>query len=168
MNTIYKAIIQDTTFEIDLQSKQTLIDGKPADIKLCHTAGNSYTFSFQGNERVADVVKIDPITKQVTLRIAGKKYALQVKEPVDLQLEKLGINTLAPKKINQLKAPMPGLVLKILVSEGDQVNTGDPLMVLEAMKMENVFKATAPATIKAIRVEAKQAVEKGQELIAFA
>ena len=62
---------------------------------------------------------------------------------------------------------MPGLVLKILVQPGDQVKKGEPLLVLEAMKMENVFKASDDVTIKEINVVEKQAVEKGNELINF-
>jgi biotin carboxyl carrier protein len=71
------------------------------------------------------------------------------------------------KKLNNLKAPMPGLITKILVKEGDEVKQGEPLLVLEAMKMENVFKAAGDVKIKSIKINEKQAVEKGAELISF-
>jgi len=60
---------------------------------------------------------------------------------------------------------MPGMVLKILVSPGQQINKGDGLVILEAMKMENILKATTAATVKAIRVNERTAVEKGAVLI---
>ncbi|MES2306003.1 MAG: biotin/lipoyl-containing protein [Gemmatimonadota bacterium] len=64
-----------------------------------------------------------------------------------------------------LKAPMPGLVVRIAVSEGDVVAAGAGLVVLEAMKMENELKAPAAGTVRGIRVAAGQAVEKGQVLL---
>ena len=116
---------------------------------------------------IVDIVKIDKEQKQIILRIQNKRYTVQIKEPVDLMLEKLGIQTKSTKKINHLKAPMPGLVTKIFVAEGDVIKQGEPLLILEAMKMENVFKAASDVIIKSISVGERQAVEKGEVLIAF-
>jgi acetyl/propionyl-CoA carboxylase alpha subunit len=66
-----------------------------------------------------------------------------------------------------LKAPMPGLVLRVHVAPGEQVVAGAGLVVLEAMKMENELKAPAGGVIKRVRVAAGEAVEKGQVLIEF-
>ena len=62
---------------------------------------------------------------------------------------------------------MPGLVVRVQVEAGQDVAAGAPVIVLEAMKMENQLKAAAPARIVAIRVETGQAVEKGQVLLEF-
>jgi biotin carboxyl carrier protein len=62
---------------------------------------------------------------------------------------------------------MPGLVLDVRVKEGDEVKKGDPLLVLEAMKMENILKSPAHAKIKKINVNKGQAVEKNQVLVSF-
>ena len=64
-----------------------------------------------------------------------------------------------------LKAPMPGLVLRILVAVGDSVVVGAPLLALEAMKMENELKAAGPGVVTAVLVTAGQAVQKGQKLL---
>jgi acetyl/propionyl-CoA carboxylase alpha subunit len=64
-----------------------------------------------------------------------------------------------------LKAPMPGLVLRILVAVGDRVTAGMPLLALEAMKMENELRATAPGVVSAVRVVQGDAVQKGQLLL---
>jgi len=64
-----------------------------------------------------------------------------------------------------VKAPMPGLVLRILVAVGDQVGAGMPLLALEAMKMENELKAADPGVVLAILTEPGKAVEKGQPLL---
>jgi pyruvate carboxylase subunit B len=64
-----------------------------------------------------------------------------------------------------LKAPMPGLVVRILVAAGTPFVAGTPLLALEAMKMENELKATGPGVIVAVLVAPGQAVEKGQHLL---
>jgi pyruvate carboxylase subunit B len=66
-----------------------------------------------------------------------------------------------------LKAPMPGLVVRVLVEVGDQVAAGQGIVVLEAMKMENELKATGPGVVEAILVSAGQAVEKGGIVVRF-
>ncbi len=66
-----------------------------------------------------------------------------------------------------LKAPMPGLVVRISVEEGAKVEAGSPLVVLEAMKMENELRATGPAVVRGVKVKPGQAVEKGQVLVEF-
>jgi biotin carboxyl carrier protein len=70
-------------------------------------------------------------------------------------------------KVNELKAPMPGLVLDIVVSEGQEVKKGDALVVLEAMKMENILKSPADVVVKKISVKKGTAVEKNQVLVLF-
>ncbi|MBU8934596.1 MAG: acetyl-CoA carboxylase biotin carboxyl carrier protein subunit [candidate division Zixibacteria bacterium] len=66
-----------------------------------------------------------------------------------------------------LKAAMPGLVLEVKVQSGDEVTKGQPLIVLEAMKMENIIKAQGKGTVKAVHVESGGAVEKGDSLLEF-
>ena len=66
-----------------------------------------------------------------------------------------------------LKAPMPGLVVAIKAQPGQQVNAGDPLVVIEAMKMENVLKARTDGRVKAVHVKPGQSIEKNDKLIEF-
>jgi biotin carboxyl carrier protein len=139
----------------------------PVDIEFVKSATNSFKMRMNGVEKDADLVKLDKENKLVIVRIEGKKFAVQIKEPVDLMLDKLGINSKSTKKVNNLKAPMPGLVIKILAEQGKHYKAGDALMILEAMKMENVFKAAADVTIKAIEITERQTVEKGQILMVF-
>ncbi len=68
----------------------------------------------------------------------------------------------------QLKAPMPGLVVRVLAQEGDRVEAGRGLVVLEAMKMENELRAAVAGVVASVRVAPGQAVEKGQVLLEFA
>ncbi len=64
-----------------------------------------------------------------------------------------------------IRAPMPGVVLKVMVEEGDMVNAGDPVMVIEAMKMENEIKAPVSGTVKQVKVEPGDSVNTGDELM---
>jgi biotin carboxyl carrier protein len=77
------------------------------------------------------------------------------------------LDNIAAKKINDIKAPMPGMVLSVLVSEGQEVKKGDSLIVLEAMKMENILKSPADGIIKKVVANKGTAVEKNQLLIQF-
>ena len=70
-------------------------------------------------------------------------------------------------KINKLDAPMLGNIINVLVSKGDKVTKGDPLLILEVMKMENVIKAPADVTIQKINVLVGNNVNKNQTLIKF-
>ena len=82
-------------------------------------------------------------------------------------MQTLGANRSA-QKAGDLKAPMPGLVLSVLVKPGDRVKRNDPVLVLEAMRMENLSRAPADAEVKAVLAEKGRPVEKGQPLIQFA
>jgi acetyl/propionyl-CoA carboxylase alpha subunit len=67
-----------------------------------------------------------------------------------------------------LVAPMPGLVVRINVEAGDPIRAGQPLVVMEAMKMENELRSTSDGVVRAIRVRPGEAVEKGTVLIELA
>ena len=86
---------------------------------------------------------------------------------MQILLQSMGLDTTSSRKLNEIKAPMPGLVVRITVEEGTEVKKGDSLLVLEAMKMENVIKAPGDAVVGKIKVNAGQAVEKNQLLISF-
>ena len=105
--------------------------------------------------------------KELAVEVNGNKYDLNIKDRYDQLLHDLGMDAALSAKADFIKAPMPGLVVNILVSEGDLVAKDTPLLVLEAMKMENILKATAPGTVDKIHIKARDAVEKGQVLISF-
>jgi biotin carboxyl carrier protein len=114
-----------------------------------------------------EVLKLSAEEKSITLRVNARKFTVQLQDKYDLLLHSLGMDNLATKKVNEVKAPMPGMVLKILITEGDQVKKGDALLVLEAMKMENIIKSPADGLVKKINAVQGTAVEKNQVLIQF-
>lgn len=114
-----------------------------------------------------DVVSVDNISKTVELRIDSKHYLFNVKDKYDELLERLGMDRAASNKVSEIKAPMPGLVLDIMVKEGDEVVADQPLFILEAMKMENVIKSPGDSVVKKVEVSKGNSVEKNQILISF-
>ncbi|NSL90050.1 biotin/lipoyl-containing protein [Chitinophaga solisilvae] len=124
-----------------------------------------YSIIMDGHSYQAQVLKVDKDTKTVVLQINQQQFEISIEEPIDQLLASMGIKDALTKKINDIKAPMPGLVLKVLVTPGQAIRKGDPVLILEAMKMENVFKATADAVVKEVKVTERTAVEKGEVLI---
>ena len=113
----------------------------------------------------ARVLSAEPGEKKMTVEVEGETYVIEIKDELDQMLDKMGFNTLAHKTIKEIRAPMPGLVLEIAVTVGQDVKEGEKILILEAMKMENSIVIHADATIKKIHVKSGQAVEKGQVLV---
>lgn len=111
--------------------------------------------------------KIDEATKTYDLKINGQFISVKAETKFDHLLKELGISTGGAKKLKEIKAPMPGLVLDVKVKEGDVVKEGDIVVILEAMKMENVIKASGEATVKAIRVKKSDTIDKGEIMVTF-
>jgi biotin carboxyl carrier protein len=114
---------------------------------------------------IASVVATNIAAKKLTVEVEGEKFEIEIKDDLDQMLEKMGFGMVANKQIKEIKAPMPGLVLEISVTNGQAVNQGDKILILEAMKMENSIAIHTNATIKRVAVVAGQAVEKGQLLV---
>lgn len=114
-----------------------------------------------------EIVKHIPEDKKMLVKINNTPYTLDIKDKYDDLLHNLGLDNLTAKKVNDIKAPMPGMVLNILITEGQEVKKGDALIVLEAMKMENILKSPADGIIKKIAITKGVAVEKNQLLIQF-
>lgn len=125
----------------------------------------SYHILYKGESLNIEVLQSDVKTKTHQLKINGKTISVKLEDKYDELLKKLGMDAASSQKIGDLKAPMPGLVVNIPVSEGDVIKKGDVLLILEAMKMENALKAVADATVKKIVVKTGQAVDKNQILI---
>jgi len=130
---------------------------------------NSYQYHIlhNGKSYNIDVIKLNKEEKTLVLKVNSVKFTLQLKDKYDELLHSLGLDNLAAKKVNEIKAPMPGMVLKVLVTEGQEIKKGDALLVLEAMKMENILKSPTDGIIKKIAAIKGVAVEKNQLLIQF-
>lgn len=124
--------------------RQLLIDGRPLILPIAPAGAGRWVLA-PGGERL-EMEVIDERTRHLRSLAGGGERR---------------------RAAGALKAPMPGLVVRIEVEPGRQVSAGDPLLVLEAMKMENELKAGMPGTVRAVRVASGEAVEKGQVLVEF-
>ena len=124
-------------------------------------------YHYQIGSKSYDVRLVSDENKCWTIAIDGKVIAVPYKTNLDLMLEKMGLKDLLASANKDFKAPMPGMVLKILAEPGQQVSKGTPLLVLEAMKMENNIKAESDGVVKSIEIKEGQSVEKNQILIHF-
>ncbi len=156
---------EKNTYSITQQEGHLVLNNTPADWDASQQPNGLVSVLYNGKSYTAIIESTDRKKKEVSLRINGQLYKTTIKEPIDLLLSNMGMDLKAMQKAEPVKAPMPGMVLKILVTPGQQINKGDGLVILEAMKMENILKATAPATVKAIKVNERTAVEKGTVLI---
>jgi biotin carboxyl carrier protein len=158
-------------FKADLKQNEGVFEGTLNDklIRGDFIKINAYQYHMIYNNQSynVDVIKLNPAEKTMILKINSVKYTIALKDKYDELLHSLGMDNIASAKINQIKAPMPGMVLNILVHEGNEVKKGDVLLVLEAMKMENMLKSPTDGIIKKIAVQKGNAVEKNQLLIQF-
>lgn len=115
----------------------------------------------------AEIIAADFVAKKYTIKVNNNTYEVSIADGLDQLISRMGIERGRHKVVNAIKAPMPGLILEINVAVGDEVQENDPLLILEAMKMENSFLSPREGKIKSIAVVKGQAVDKGQLLIEF-
>lgn len=156
----YKIVINDTN-TVELGINKTAWDIAPL-------PNGQFHILFQNRSYTASVLETNFSEKTFKIRMGTGIYTLQVKDDFDQLAEKMGMSNTTQRKANTIKAPMPGLVLSVLVAEGQSIKKGESVAILEAMKMENVIKAPNDGTIKSISVQKGNAVEKNQILIELA
>jgi acetyl/propionyl-CoA carboxylase alpha subunit len=144
-----------------------VIDGKTVTPDIRVTGPGIFSIINNNRSYVAEVLRSDPAEKTFVIRVNGNTYSLRVTDAFDKLLHDLGMDNGAARKVTELKAPMPGLVVDVSITEGMDVRKGDKLIVLEAMKMENILKAAADGVVKKINVVKGNTVEKNAILIQF-
>jgi biotin carboxyl carrier protein len=154
-------------FEISTERNQTLINGLPFQGDILKVNERSFHVIYNDKSYHAELIDFDKSLKTCSVKVGNNIYPMQMSDQFDELLQQLGMDNLSSNKIAELKAPMPGLVLRLLVHEGDQVMKGGNLLVLEAMKMENIIKAPADVVVKSLKVIPGDKVEKNQLLMQF-
>ncbi|CDF78949.1 biotin carboxyl carrier protein [Formosa agariphila KMM 3901] len=115
----------------------------------------------------AEISNADFQNKSYTVHINNTSYQVDIATELDELIKSMGLNNKTLKQTDVIKAPMPGLILHITVNVGDHIKTNTPLLVLEAMKMENSIVSPRDGIIKAIAIEKGSTVNKGDLLIEF-
>jgi biotin carboxyl carrier protein len=156
-----------SAFEIEQSADGMLLDGKPFNWDIVQLHAGYFHILHNNKSYKAEVVESDRVLKTFTLKINNHIHTVAVKDKFDQLLEKLGMSTAAAGKVNNIKAPMPGLIIDVKIQAGDIVKINDPLLILEAMKMENVLKSPGEGVVKSVTVKKGDKVEKNQVLIEF-
>ncbi len=159
MDKTYHAKVNNTfSFDVDLTATfpdlavtgpdtfHFLKDHKPAQIKVLHR---------------------DFLQKTYTIQVNGIIHIVKISDAIDRLIEEMGFSGSEGDHISEINAPMPGLVLDIQVKAGYPVKENDTLIVLEAMKMENVILSPRDGIIKSVAVQQGSPVDKGQLLLEY-
>ena len=160
----YYARIGTNEYEIDIDAESNVtIDGNPVTVDLRQSgAPELYSVLFGGHS--FDML-IEPQRFNYAITFHGEQFEVQIE---DERTRKLNTGRKAPAVPHgelAIKAPIPGLVVKVLVAEGDQVEDGQPMVLLEAMKMENEIRSMRAGTVHSIKVSEGQRVEQNEVLM---
>jgi biotin carboxyl carrier protein len=158
-----KATVNGKEYTIDGKN----MDGNPVEWDLLEVRDNTFHIIMNNKGYSAVLVSHNPEEKTMTINVNGNDYEIAVKDKYDILLQQMGISAKSSTTVNNIKAPMPGLIVNILAPEGTEVKKGDGLLILEAMKMENAIKSPRDGKIKKVHVQLRQAVEKNQVLLDF-
>jgi biotin carboxyl carrier protein len=126
-----------------------------------------FTISYKGQSFNGEILNRDIENQKLTLKLNHREFEIRKKFELDALIAELGLDKVKIKKLRELGSPMPGRILSIHVKAGDHVKVGDPILSLEAMKMENILKSDGEGIVKRIAIEKDQVVDKGQLLIEF-
>lgn len=160
MSEVFKVNVNNTfQFDFDYESISQL-DSVSVEKNQFHILNQNKPFQ-------VEIVVADFNHKSYTVKVNNNTYIVAISNQLDQLISAMGFNISATKKVNAIKAPMPGLILEIFVSVGQSVNENDNLLILGAMKMENSFLSPREGVIKSIAVQTGDAVVKGQLLIEF-
>jgi biotin carboxyl carrier protein len=131
------------------------------------TGENEFHVIENGKSHWVTVLEFDLQSRTCLLKVDGEIKKVKFLRDLDIMIERMGLNAVQVNTLKNLPSPMPGLVTTIKTAIGQSVEKGTPLLILEAMKMENVIVSPHAAVIKEIKVKAGQAVEKGAILVEF-
>lgn len=163
----YTVEVAGKTFAVEIDGGRILLDGRPVEAALNGARGTGIRRLARG--RSVQTLLAGPAEGRGAwvVSLAGCRMPVQVLDPRDLAVRNAG--TRAGGKVGgTMKAPMPGMVLRVLVEAGAAVEPGQGLIVIEAMKMENELKARGPGTVTKVHVAPGSRVEKGAPLLDFA
>jgi biotin carboxyl carrier protein len=126
-----------------------------------------FTLEYQGKSYHGEILENSLENNRIKIKLNHAVYEIQKKGNLDDLIASLGMDKPKIKRIKELQAPMPGRILQLFVEVGQEVQMGDSILSLEAMKMENVLKSDGIGIVKNIQVEIGNVVDKGSVLIEF-
>jgi len=166
----YLVNIDGKEFDIELEYRSekyfAVINGKKVEI-ASYRLGESRSLLLINDQAHEVDVRSNGYDNRKVVFMKGMEIPAHIEDYNLAQLRKTAGMSFETGVARQLKAAMPGLVIEVKIKPGDKVTKGQPLFVLEAMKMDNIIKAQWEATVKAVHVSGGQSVEKGDKLLEF-
>ena len=151
--------------QVDQDKDTMIVDGTKVEWDLHQVDEHTFHIIHKNRSYTLEIRKGEG--KSYDIKCNNKSASVNLKDKLDLLLEKLGLDTADAGKLQTIKAPMPGLIVEVKVKAGDHVQKGEQLLILEAMKMENIIKSPGEGTVKAVKVKKGDGVEKNQVMIQF-
>ena len=164
---MYSVTVNKEKFTVEKRGDGLSVNGGILDCDLRQIDEHTYHLLKGNVSYILELVYVDTQEKSLVVKLNNNLARVVVRDRFDLLLEKLGMNAANTNPVGNIKAPMPGLILEINVKAGDIIKKGDPVLILEAMKMENVLKSSGDGEIKEVLVHPGSSVEKNQVLIIF-
>ncbi|NIS78886.1 MAG: biotin/lipoyl-binding protein [Anaerolineales bacterium] len=160
----YIATIEDQQFEIEINADgEIMVNGERLSLDFQSVAGRPvYSMLIEGRSFEAYVV---PSLSGLEVLLKGQLYLVNVEDERQRRLRMASGAQISQTGEYHLRAPMPGLVVAVPVEEGQQVEKGDNLIVLESMKMQNELKSPRGGTIARVRVHAGDSVDQNQVMV---
>ena len=163
-----KAIVNDTEIlEIVDDKGNILLNNEPFEWDLSKISEKDFHILKDNKSYNVEIVEANYAEKIFRLKVEDTIHTVNLKDRTDLLLEKMGMSSSKSTRLNNLKAPMPGLIYEMKAQVGDEVKKGDILLILVAMKMENAIKAAGDGKVKAIKVKTGETVEKNHIIMEF-
>lgn len=162
----YFVTLGERTLEVELGPQGILVEGAPVDADLVEMDGTQVR-SLLLNGASHQVLASRAGRGMWSLHLSGRHMAARVVDERTRALEEMTGEGEAGLGLTVLRAPMPGLVVKVEVEEDEMVSDGQGLVIVEAMKMENELKSSGEARVKRVLVEVGEVVEKDQVLVEF-
>jgi len=154
-------------FLIEKIKNHLYINGIQKEFDIHRFSDTSFHIIHDQKPYKVSILQFDIPNKTLEIKVNENTHTVELQDENDLLLEKMGILNIQKKKTSDLKAPMPGLIMEVRVSEGQQVKSGEPLIVLKAMKMENILRSPHDGIITQILVEKNQKIEKDDVILQF-
>lgn len=161
----FESEINGEVFEVELNDQLTeaVVDDTSTPIEII--VQKSGRLLFRTGTKLYKIDNIEVNEGNVSFSINGNYFETTVKDEQELLLEKLGFQAGAAASAGSLNAPMPGKILELLIVDGDSVEEGQPVLILEAMKMENELKSPSNGVVSKLHIQQGDNVEKNQLLI---
>jgi pyruvate carboxylase subunit B len=160
----YHVLVDGRRIEVELGPEGARVDGRPVQVTLGHADGTPVRGLVVAAE-VYRVVGERTARGRWKVGMHGRTHALEVVDERTMAIRKLagsGAGAAGPRPV---VAPMPGMVVKVEVAEGDVVRAGQGIVIVEAMKMENELRASAAGRVTRVHVQRGVAVAKDQVLV---